>query len=391
MENPKRLTLCAFIDAFGWEILKKHPFLDDVLTYRQPLVSMLGYSSTCIPTILTGRRPEKHGHMAFFYYSPSTSPFRYWRFLRWFPRSITSRGRVRHLISKIIQKVHGYTGYFQIYNIPFDHFHLFDYSEKKDIYEPGGISGGCPTLFDRLREAGIPFHKSDWRKGEQENYDSLIEAVQKSDIRVGYLYWAQMDGLLHEQTKEGDRIGEKIRWYESRLKQLLEAARSHYEEVDLIVVSDHGMCTAGRSVDLMKRISSTGLQFGLDYVAVYDSTMARFWFLKEGARGRIEAGLRAEPSGRILSESELRTYGCWFEDSRFGELIYLMDPGTLINPSHMGESAPAGMHGYEPSHPDSLAIFLSTEAPEKPLHDLADIQPYLLKRCGVGMNERSRP
>ncbi len=44
---------------------------------------------------------------------------------------------------------------------------------------------------------------------------------------------------------------------------------------------------------LMKRIESLPLKFGVDYSAVYDSTMARFWFLKPHARAIIEGSAAA--------------------------------------------------------------------------------------------------
>ena len=35
----KRLTLCVFIDALGWEILQRHPFLDEILVEKGPIDS----------------------------------------------------------------------------------------------------------------------------------------------------------------------------------------------------------------------------------------------------------------------------------------------------------------------------------------------------------------
>jgi hypothetical protein len=43
---------------------------------KHPLQTVLGYTSTCIPTILTGKSPQEHGHFSFFYYDPHESPFR---------------------------------------------------------------------------------------------------------------------------------------------------------------------------------------------------------------------------------------------------------------------------------------------------------------------------
>ena len=70
MRSKKPLTLFAFIDAFGWDILQHHSFLDDLLPNKAPLGTVFGYSSTCIPTILSGTMPREHGHFSFFIITP---------------------------------------------------------------------------------------------------------------------------------------------------------------------------------------------------------------------------------------------------------------------------------------------------------------------------------
>jgi hypothetical protein len=49
----------------------------------------------------------------------------------------------------------------------------------------------------------------------------------------------------------------------------------------------------------------------------------------------------------------------FFPDRRYGELIFLMNPGVLIHPSFFGNYAPAGMHGYDPDDSYSSAAFVS--------------------------------
>ena len=112
--------------------------------------TVFGYSSTCDPTILTGLQPAQHGHFSFFYYNPQDSPFGVCRWLSLLPQSLTRRGLVRRLMSSAIRRYYGYTGYFQIYNMPFRYLPLFDYSEKRDIYQPNGINSGV-VASDNLR------------------------------------------------------------------------------------------------------------------------------------------------------------------------------------------------------------------------------------------------
>jgi len=117
-------------------------------------------------------------------------------------------------------------------------------------------------------------------------------------------------------------------------------------------------------------IDPLGLEMGKDYAVVYDSTMARFWFLKPGVKERVIEVLNKVPEGRILPEDELRKYRTYFEDHSFGELIWLAQEGVLIVPSHMGERPIRAMHGYHPTDPQSYATLFSShdEVPDEVTH-----------------------
>lgn len=351
-----RLSLFVFVDAFGWELHKRLGFMPDLLTRAAPLNTIFGYSSTCDPTILTGKMPREHGHFSFFYYNPKDSPFALCRCLSILPRSITRRGRVRRMMSRVIRRLYGFTGYFQIYNMPFRHITLFDYSEKRDLYQPGGIISGAPTIFDHLRGNRIPFYLSDWTKGEEYNLKMATDAISRSQPRFGYLYLAAMDAILHQWGTLGPQADAKVAWYADRLGRLYDLAASKYRQVDLFVFSDHGMANITEQCPLMSRIEKLGLKMGKDYAAVYDSTMARFWFLNDLARQRIVSALKEEPRGDIMSQEQLCDFGCDFADNKYGELFFLMKPGVLLCPSFMGETPLAGMHGYDPADKDSVAM-----------------------------------
>lgn len=386
---PGRLTLAVFIDAFGWELLRRTPFLDDVLTWKQPLDTIFGYSSSCDPTILTGVLPREHGHFSFFYYAPDASPFRGFEHLAALPASVAERGRVRHAISRVARRWLGFTGYFQLYAVPFRLLPLMDYSERRDLYQPGGIRGGQPTIFTHLADAGVPYHCSDWRASEADNLASLGHAVDTGTIRFAYLFLGHLDAVLHEHGARAAQGDAKVRWYEAQLRHLLDRARAQYDEVELMAFSDHGMTDVTAHCNLMARIDSLGLEFGRDYAAVYDSTMARFWFLQPSARTRIVEALASEPNGRIVRDEELAAWGCDFEGHTYGELFFLMRPGVLLHPSFMGREAPRGMHGFEPEDAGSLAMFASTTTPERAPRRLDDLHDLLLASVGVGARTRA--
>lgn len=374
----------VFIDAFGWELVRRYGFLDDLLPMKAPLDTVFGYSSTCHPTILTGTLPRVHGHFTFFYYSPRTSPFRAYRALDLLPHAIASRGRVRHKLSQVMQRLHGYTGYFALYNMPFRHLHLFDYSEKCDLYQRGGINGGVPTIFDHLRHQAVPFSLPDWRLSDAARIAVLNADIAGGQTRFAYLIFGQLDSVLHAHGTQAGETEAMIRWYEKELRALVERASRQYGEARLFVFSDHGMTDTADTCALMTRINALGLRFGVDYAAVYDSTMARFWFLTSGAREAIAGALEQEPRGRILSDEQLAAWGCDFPERRYGELFFLMDPGVLLCPSFMGERPLAAMHGYAPDDADSVAAFMTNTPLETPPRRLDGLLALMQAEAGIG-------
>ncbi len=358
----KSISLFVFIDALGWEILKDNPFLDDVLTTKAPIGTIFGYSATCDPTILTGLLPRDHGHFSFYAYDPEHSPFRgslFIQLMRLVPKALSSRNRVRNIAGRIIKRRLKYTGYFNIYNMPFRLLRYFDYTEKRDLYQPGGINSGASTIMDYMRDNGIPFHLSDWRVSEETNLEALKTALRDSqkELSYVYLYMAAMDATLHAKGSPHPEVTKKIAWYDTQLREVLRIAQQEYEDVRLFVFSDHGMTNITEVCDLRSTIEKTGLVFGRDYAVVYDSTMARFWFLREGAEKSIRSVLRKESCGRILTKKTLHEWGADFPDNRYGDLMFLLNPGVLLVPSHMGERPLAGMHGYDPFDKDSIASF----------------------------------
>ncbi|HWA10530.1 MAG TPA: alkaline phosphatase family protein [Opitutaceae bacterium] len=355
------LSLFVFIDACGWEIIKDRPFARTLAPARRPLRSVFGYSSACIPSILSGRWPEEHRNWCYFVYDPPHSPFRQLRSLRWLPRALTSRRFFRHRLSKALKTHLKFRGYFDLYNIPFEHISLFDFSEKKNPLQPGGLNRG-PNIFDHLQEHGVPYHVSDPTRDERSNLDRLQAEIAAERIDFGFLYWPDLDGLLHRVGNTSPDVPAKLDAYEPWLEELMATAKAHYGEVRLTIFSDHGMANCDRLLDLRARVDALGLRQGEDYAVVYDSTMARFWFLREGARQKVEECLSGVPEGYVMSDAELRELGTLFPDRYFGELIFLVEEGVLIVPSHMGERPIRAMHGYHPDAPHSYASLLTNYA-----------------------------
>ncbi|MEN7972897.1 MAG: alkaline phosphatase family protein [Verrucomicrobiota bacterium] len=379
-----KLSLFLFIDAFGWEVAQRHPeFLKGLTQNSKPLETILGYSSACDPSIISGLTPAEHGLWSSFYYDPEGSPFKWTRPLRFLPNIIFQRGGVRHHMGKIIKKACGFTGYFQLYGVPFGHLPLFNYAEQKRIWEPGGLPRG-ETIFDLLNKENIPYHAHDSNATDDLRFERLMADIQNQRIDFAYSSFGRLDALMHNVGNSHPDIGKLMHWYDNKIRALLDAAEENYHDVSWYVFTDHGMHNVDGSYDLVSDIEALGLGWNKDYVAFYDSTMARFWFLDEAARSLITKALASHSKGRILSENELKEFGVWFPGGQYGDLVFLMDSGIQIVPSFMGTKQIGGMHGYDPADPDSFASISSNRPLPESLTKIQHIHELMLAELGLG-------
>jgi hypothetical protein len=378
------------VDACGWEIIKNDPFARAFAPHRRRLESVFGYSSACVPSILSGRWPAEHRNWCYFVYDPANSPFKSLRPLRWLPKALTSRRIVRRLLTKMVKRRLNFRGYFDLYNIPFQYISLYDFTEKKSPLKPGGMNRG-PNIFDFLTRRHIPYFGSDPDLGEQENLNALREKIGNRSIDFAFLYWPGLDGLLHAVGNQSPEVPAKLREYERWIQELIDHARHHYREIHLYIFSDHGMANCETLLDLKGKIQALPVQMEKDYAVVYDSTMARFWFFNNRAQKIISDALAGVPEGRILPDSELAKLKALFEDRYFGELIFLVKEGVLIVPSHMGERPIRAMHGYHPSDPHSYAALLTnrSELPA-PVAAIPDIFQLMASEAENALNKNEK-
>src|ERR1051326_2068813 len=207
------LALFVFIDACGWEIVKNDPFAKSVAPNRKRLKSVFGYSSACVPSILSGRWPCEHRNWSYFVYDPQNSPFKFLRPFRWLPRQLTGRRIFRRWLSKLVKGRLNFRGYFDLYNIPFEHISMFDFSEKKSPLRPGGMNRGA-NIFDELEQREIPGFVSTPEASEEENLQSALAEIGEERIDFGFVYWPGLDGLLHQVGNQSPEITAKLRLYE---------------------------------------------------------------------------------------------------------------------------------------------------------------------------------
>ncbi|MCD4690807.1 alkaline phosphatase family protein, partial [bacterium] len=378
-----RIALVFFVDALGWEIVRDHDYFATVAPHRYRQRTVLGYSCAAQPTILTGKMPSEHGHWGMFY-KAERSEMRSLRSLGLLPKGISGHRRFRRLVLKWHHRRSGFSGYYNLYRIPWHLFGQYDVIEKRDIYAPGAfVDKDVPgparqltappiaaSIFDDLAEREIPYRVWTWRHGLDQSFAEL-EASFAGDDRPAFVlhYTPHIDAFLHGHVGDAAAVDGAVRMVEQKIVHAVEAAHAIYDEVDVVLFSDHGMAETTGERDVMRIIAGLGLREGRDYLAFYDSTTARFWFENEQAETTVRTALGELDCGSFLTDDDLRREGVFFDDRRFGELVFLMNPGTLIVPSYMGARAPRGMHGFSPDHKDSYAVLMSnSEVTPEPSH-----------------------
>lgn len=385
-----RITIAFFIDALGWRLAQRLGCFRELAPHAYRQRTVLGYSCAAQPTILTGLSPAEHEHWAMFYRTDS-SELAQLRHLDVLPKFISGHRRFRRRVLAAHYKRSGFTGYYNLYRIPFRLFRQFDISEKKDIYAPGGFdatdraSGGrVESIFDVLEREGVNYRVWNWRTPLEQALAELSASLHDDPpVRFALLYTAVMDSFLHDHVGDDDAVAAAVSELELKISRVVSMARDEYSRVDVLVFSDHGMAETGGEMDLMSAVESLGLRHEDDYLAFYDSTMARFWFSHDRARGAVTELLRGSDRGRVLSDDDLRREGVFFDDRRYGELVFLMDPGMLIVPSYMGATAPRGMHGFTPEHEDSDAVIMSDSPLDPQPARIADTFGAMIGHLGI--------
>jgi hypothetical protein len=362
MSNRRPLHLTVFIDALGWEIVNHYDAFPEFDALRAPVESQFGYSSACVPTILSGASPAEHGHWNFFVRADpdARNAFDEFRWARHLPGPLLRLpGRFANPVNRRLKRHLGMSGYFNIYRVPLQRLHWFDYGEKHNIFNAGAFTTG--SIIDDAVASGMNVHWSDWRKPEAERCTDLVAAMAGGDLDWAFLYTADLDGMLHVHGWPNPAIEAAVRDYEARIRSVIAEARRLGYDPRVTIISDHGMSNIRRTVDIRAEVQRglPGLREGRDYIVFYDSTMARFWPKSATARTQLREFLGNLAPGELLTDAQLREWDVFTPDGRFGELIYLLPPQTLLVPSDMGRKPITGMHGYAPKDADSVAAILS--------------------------------
>jgi hypothetical protein len=344
-----------FSDAFAWQYLRETEFMPGFWDERRPLETVLGYSSTILPCLVTGQPPQRTGVWTEYFRKdrpqhPLAAAVVRSRLL------LTPVNLARLVLFRFARKA-GHPAAHKL-RIPLQFAHFFERHDM-DYRKFPPVDLPVPDLGTAARERGLRFffryldHGYDLGTQVRE-LDSLLAAHD-----VLFFYDPSVDGHGHHVGADVRRLQPDL----DRVAAFCSAARDRGgDDTHLLLFSDHGMTDIKRSYDLFARLRPWRL--GRDYLVFVDSTFARFWYSTPQVRAAIRGRLADAPGSFLTREDEER-YGIAFDDDRYGSDILVADEAVVFHPSYISptffrtkEYPDRATHGYRPECPSAYGIFL---------------------------------
>src|SRR5437870_264037 len=302
----RRSLVVLIVDALGWRSACETPGFAPSLPHRRRIETILGFSSGALPTLFTGRMPSEHGRWLMFQRARARSPFAGFHWTRVLPPRVQRSEALRRMLSRVVER-RGVRGYFHLYDVPRWLLPQFDIAEREDIFAPGGLP--VDSLWDAVERRGLSWRRWNWRTPEAENLQQIERCVASAEPAVMVCYTAELDAALHHEGTNGAGVRTRLGRYSALLERLAAVGAAADRAPWLYLVADHGMVDVSATVDVMGRLARLPVRWPRDYLAFFDSTMARFWWRGARARALVREALGPALHGRWLTSAERMAAG----------------------------------------------------------------------------------
>lgn len=369
---PKLVMI--MLDSFGYDMLSKEnsPFLYQIakngfLAKIEPLLAYRGIE----PTIFSGLYPDQHNIWLDYYFDPFNSPFKwtynpFFLFLNYFIRYIPKIYFKKLLtipicyITKFIKK---FTQFPRTTLIPWNLLKNFNISMNKSIIEKNSL-GKVQTLFDLLRNNKLKFNFINFPFVHNDNdtmkaFHKIISKRKTCDsYDFNFIRFFDLDTFNHKYGPNSQQINKIIKKTDSYVREIFEAFNNFKNDYIFLIISDHGVVRIKKIFNILACLADLNLRINKDYYFFLDSTLARFYIEKEDIQNKIKNKLDKYSNGHFLTSNEKKELHI-SNNTIYGNLIYAVNPGTLILPNfYQGTKIVRGMHGYLPSNSELNALFI---------------------------------
>jgi hypothetical protein len=346
-------VILYFADAFAWRYVEETDWMEGWWDERRPLTTILGYSSTILPCLVSGRMPVETGIWTE-YYRQDRPQGRLARLVVGSRVLLTPVNLARLVAFRVARKA-GMPAAHRL-RIPLQLAHYFarhdmDYRRFPPVELP------VPTIGELCAERGLRFGFRYLAHGFDDAAELARLERELPDKDVLFFYDPSIDGHGHHAGADVVALRPDLDRVERFLRRATELAG---DEVHVLLFSDHGMTNVDRTYDIFRALAP--FRLGRDYLVFVDSTFARFWYADAMVREGIHEAVADAPAA-FLDEAERRRYGIDFPDDRYGQEILVVDEGVVFHPSYI---SPSGLrtrhypdratHGYRPEAPTASGI-----------------------------------
>jgi predicted AlkP superfamily pyrophosphatase or phosphodiesterase len=247
----------------------------------------------------------------------------------------------------------------------------------------------------RYRKA--PFDREVPETAKVEQILAWLDLPAAERPRLIMSWWRGSDRAGHRHGPDSEEVLQALRNQDERLVELLAGidARGLWQDLTLLVVSDHGMSLATQGIDLEAALAEAGAQG-----EIVASTASAHVFLEAPEQASAVArALGAHPEVDAYPAEALPSALRLGPRQRLGDVVCITRPPNTFRAGALERAMRAfglgvGSHGYAPEHPDVHGIFHALGRGVAPGSRLAsaravDVAPTVAAWLGISPPEHS--
>ncbi|WP_394392270.1 alkaline phosphatase family protein [Shewanella woodyi] len=358
-------TILVVLDAF------RHDYIDPELTpFLFSLLDSSKYYKKIIPSygfcerteIMVGLEPSESNYFTAIGYDSDYSPYKHISgLLKLLSRVEKSSPRlVNKVIRRLLWEYISRRDYgFASVNIPMNslaHFSLTEDGKDSIINSsPESIINLARKFEKTVSLSSFTSLDSKMMGNDDDRIENLISEVSESNDSLYLLYISSADHFGHKYGPDSEPFKVELLNLDKKISELYKSVNNITEQVNWMFVGDHGMTEIEYKLDIIRSIdlALSEFKFGVDFIYFADSTVFRVWYLDKAKEELINSKLVSLFSeseffnkGHLTTETEIGLVG----DRTYGDLLWLANPGVVINPDFFNTSNKElnGMHGYNP-------------------------------------------
>lgn len=334
--------------------------------------------------IFTGNSPITTDTLFDFCFDPEGSPFKFCRLIK-LPMNLR-RGNAKRekILNRLMINVNllltrNWVDFPP--NLPVPLLPYFSVNPSQVRFHKSEREQSTEHLFGILKENGFSFERV---SGHASSIMERMRGRTVSETDVLLLHYQELDKLGHEYGPTSAVVEKALKQIDASIEEIYGVLR---EGIDFVMVfGDHGMEPVEQNIDLWSELKKLSVKIPRDYLVFLNSPVARFWFRNDKAREEVREFLHSWGKyGREVPKDELRERGIPSHE-KYGEIIFWLKNGVVINPDFYHETLIKGMHFYLDSPESTALILFHREKKVKLSHEgrLRDVMPTILELLDIG-------